>query len=105
MGLDSAGGDGISAAALEAYAPALALTSSGPNAGVPTVAWLDARDPGSAQVLLRQFFVGATFPLTINVSGDGSLADLVRADQKMHGARKERHDRHRHNRTHDGGAV
>ena len=74
MGLDSAGGDGISAAALEAYSPALALTPSGPTAGVPTVAWLDARDPGSAQVLLRQFFVGATFPLTINVSGDGSLA-------------------------------
>ena len=74
MGLDSAGGDGISAAALEAYSPALALTPSGPNAGVPTVAWLDARDPGGAQVLLRQFFAGATFPLTINVSGDGSLA-------------------------------
>jgi hypothetical protein len=70
MELDSAGGDGISAAGLKAFSPALALTPS----GVPTVAWLDARDLGSAQVLLRQFFVGTTFPLTVNVSGDGSLA-------------------------------
>ena len=68
---DSATGDGISAAALEAFSPSLALT---PSTGVPTVAWLDARDPGSAQVLLRQFFVGPTFPLTVNVSGDGSVA-------------------------------
>src|SRR4029453_16957757 len=58
------------AAGLEAFSPALALTT----AGVPNVAWLDARNPGSAQVLLRQFFVGTTFPLTVNVSGDGSLA-------------------------------
>ena len=74
LGLDSASGDGISAAALEAFSPSLALTPSGPTAGVPTVAWLDARDPGSAQVLLRQFFVGSTFPLTVTISGDGSVA-------------------------------
>ena len=71
LGLDSASGDGISAAALEAFSPSLALT---PSTGVPTVAWLDARDPGSAQVLLRQFFVGPTFPLTVTISGDGSVA-------------------------------
>ena len=64
LGLDSASDDGISAAALEAFSPALALTPS--PTGVPTVAWLDARDPGSAQVLLRQFYVGPTFPLTID---------------------------------------
>ena len=70
LGLGSASDDGISAAELEAFSPALALN---PTTGVPTVAWLDARDPGSAQVLLRQFYVGPTFPLTIVVSGDGSV--------------------------------
>ena len=56
-------------AALEALrAGAGADAVGGRTRGVPDAcAWLDARDPGSAQVLLRQFFVGATFPLTIDV--------------------------------------
>jgi len=81
LGLDSASGDGISAADLEAFAPSLALT---PSTGVPTVAWLDARDPGSSQVLLRQFYVGPTFPLTIGVNGDGRVASNPLAPAAAH---------------------
>ena len=67
---------GVSDAAVEAFAPALALTPSGGAAttGVPTVAWLDARDAGSAQVFLRQLFVGTTSPLTVGVSGAGTVS-------------------------------
>lgn len=70
LGLDSASNAGISDAALDALAPALALT---PATGVPTVAWLDVRDTGSAQVFLRQLYTGPTVPLTVTVSGDGTV--------------------------------
>jgi hypothetical protein len=70
LGLDSASNAGISDAALDARAPALALT---PATGVPTVAWLDIRGTGSAQVFLRQLYSGATVPLTVTVSGDGTV--------------------------------
>ena len=70
----SAAQGGISDAALEAFAPALALTPAGGTgtAGVPTVAWMDMReDPASAQVFLRQLFAGATVSLAVGVSGGG----------------------------------
>ena len=70
LGLDSASDAGISDAALDARAPALALT---PTAGVPTVAWLDVRDTGSAQVFLRRLYTGATVPLTVTVNGNGTV--------------------------------
>ncbi len=75
LGLDSASNAGISDAALDALAPALALTPAGgtATAGVPTVAWLDVRDTGSAQVFLRQLYTGATVPLTVTVTGDGTV--------------------------------
>ena len=74
LGLDSASNAGISDAALDALAPALALTPAGgtATAGVPTVAWLDMRDTGSGQVFLRQLYSGPTFALTTTVTGDGS---------------------------------
>lgn len=68
---------GISDAAIEALAPALALTPSGGTAtpGVPAVAWLDSRGlVDSPQVFLRQLFTGARFPLTVGVSGPGAVA-------------------------------
>jgi len=68
---------GISDAALEAFAPALALTPSGGSApaGVPTVAWVDARPPAeSAQVFLRQLFSGASFALAVDVRGAGAVS-------------------------------
>jgi len=71
----SAADAGISDAVQEAFAPALALTPSGGSAtaGVPTVAWVDAR-AGSApsQVFLRQLFSGPAFTLTVNV-GEGGM--------------------------------
>jgi hypothetical protein len=76
LGLDSASDAGISDAVIDALVPSLALTPSGGAgaAGVPTVAWLDVRATGSAQVFLRQFFSGTTVPLTVSVSGDGSVS-------------------------------
>ncbi len=75
LGLDSASNAGISDAALDALLPSLALTPAGGTgtAGVPTVAWLNVLDSGSAQVFLRQFFSGTTLPLTVMVTGDGSI--------------------------------
>ncbi len=72
----SSTGSGISDAALDAFGPALAVTPPGgpATAGVPTIAWLDDRNPGSAQVFLRQFFAGAAFPLTVTVAGAGEVA-------------------------------
>jgi hypothetical protein len=70
LSLDSASNAGISDAALDALAPALALT---PTAEVPTVAWLDVRDTGSAQVFLRQLYTGATVLLTVTVNGAGTV--------------------------------
>jgi uncharacterized repeat protein (TIGR02543 family) len=69
-GLHAASDAGISDAAIEALAPALALT---PAAGVPIVAWLDARDPGSAQVFLRRLDAGPAVPLTVGVTGGGAV--------------------------------
>jgi hypothetical protein len=75
LGIDSASNAGISDAVLDALVPALALTPAGgtATAGVPTVAWLDVRDTGSAQVFLRQLYTGTTVPLTVTVSGDGTV--------------------------------
>ena len=74
LGFHSARDAGISDAALDAVAPALALTPSGgtAGAGVPTSAWLDLRETGG-QLFLRQFYSGTTFPLTTRVTGDGTL--------------------------------
>jgi hypothetical protein len=76
LGFHSAREAGISDAALDALAPALALTPSGGAAvaGTPTIAWLDVQETGSGQVFLRQLFSGTTFALTTRVSGSGALA-------------------------------
>ena len=74
LGFHSARDAGISDAALEVFAPALALTPAGATvgAGVPTIAWPDLRQTGG-QLFLRQFYSGTTFPLTTRVSGGGTL--------------------------------
>jgi uncharacterized repeat protein (TIGR02543 family) len=71
----SASDTGISDAALEALAPALALTPSGgtATAGVPTVTWLDVRQTGPAQVFLRRLFDGATVNLAVTILGNGTV--------------------------------
>jgi hypothetical protein len=75
LGLDSASNAGISDAALDAMVPALALSPAGGTgtAGVPTVAWLDVNQTGSAQVFLRQLYSGPTVSLTVTVTGDGTV--------------------------------
>ncbi len=74
LGFHSARDAGVSDAAVDALAPALALTPPGGtvDAGIPTIAWLDLQE-GSFQVFLRQFFSGPSFPLTTRVSGSGTL--------------------------------
>jgi uncharacterized repeat protein (TIGR02543 family) len=75
VGLQSASDAGISDAAVEAFAPALALTPDGgpATAGVPAVAWVDARDPDSPQVFLRRLFTGDVAALSVTLVGNGSV--------------------------------
>ena len=75
VGVGSAREGGISEAAISAFAPSLALSpaSAGGAGGVPTVAWIDIQDEVDGQVFLRQFYSGETVPVTVRMTGSGTV--------------------------------
>jgi uncharacterized repeat protein (TIGR02543 family) len=72
VGFHSASEGGISDATIAAFGASLALTPAG-TIGTPTVAWQSIQDEGDGQAFLRQLFSGATVPLTVRVTGSGTV--------------------------------
>jgi Divergent InlB B-repeat domain len=72
IGFHSASEGGISDATIAAFGASLAPTPSG-TVRAPTVAWQSIQDEGDGQAFLRQLFSGATVPLTVRVTGSGTV--------------------------------